>query len=85
VNANARNVLEIEETKEIECEIGPGKWVYEFLNYSSQILNSKVFKLFYFKLLSQNYSTGCIKKLNRFEIAFNFAKQLLASSFWCTI
>jgi hypothetical protein len=28
VNANATNVLEIEETKEIECEIGPGKWVY---------------------------------------------------------
>ena len=25
VNANATNVLEIEETKEIECEIGPGK------------------------------------------------------------
>jgi hypothetical protein len=24
--------------------------------------------------------TGCIKKLNRFEIALNFAKQLLVSS-----
>jgi hypothetical protein len=26
-------------------------------------------------------STGCIKKLNRFEIALDFAKQLLVSSF----
>jgi hypothetical protein len=25
--------------------------------------------------------TGCIKKLNRFEIALNFAKQQLVSSF----
>jgi hypothetical protein len=25
--------------------------------------------------------TGCVKKLNRFEIALNFAKQLLVSSF----
>ena len=28
--------------------------------------------------------TGCIKKLNRFEIAFNFAKQLLVSKFLYT-
>jgi hypothetical protein len=27
------------------------------------------------------YYTGCIKKLNRFEIALNFAKQQLVSSF----
>jgi hypothetical protein len=34
-----------------------------------------------FDSLLQNATTGCIKKLNRFEIALNFAKQLLVSSF----
>ena len=29
--------------------------------------------------------SGCIKKLNRFEIALNFAKQLLVSSFFMYI
>ena len=28
-----------------------------------------------------DFYTGCIKKVNRFEIALNFAKQLLVSSF----
>jgi hypothetical protein len=28
-----------------------------------------------------HYTTGCIKKLNRFEIALNFEKQLSVSSF----
>jgi hypothetical protein len=34
------------------------------------------------EVLIYRRSTGCIKKLNRFEIALNFAKQLLVSSFW---
>ena len=30
-------------------------------------------------------STGCIKKMNRFEIALSFGKQLLVSSFFMYI
>ena len=34
-----------------------------------------------FCLISLFIYTGCIKKLNRFEIALNFAKQLVVSRF----